>query len=214
MRRACPDASHAMTLPPTPTPSGLPPNVARQVLLFAGHRVDAPGRTVPRFPAALVPAVAQCIVAVLDELGAGPGDLALSQAAAGGDLLFLEACLARGVHCRVLLPLPLPAFVAQSVLPSVDGERWRTRFEAVCARLSEPMQTMDDALGPTPPGVNRWVRATDWLLSSAFADGPAKVRLVCVWDGGDGDGPGGTGHMVDEVGRRGGHVRWIDIRNL
>ena len=138
----------------------------------------------------------------------------LSQAAAGSDLLFLESCLARGVHCRVLLPLPVADFVAQSVLPSVDGVRWRARFESVQARLAEPMQVMDEVLGPTPPGGNRWVRATDWLLSSAFAHGPAKVCLVCVWDGRDGDGPGGTGHMVHEVSRRGGSVRRIDIDRL
>jgi hypothetical protein len=35
-----------------------------------------------------------------------------------------------------------------------------------------------------------------------------------VWDGGGGDGPGGTEHMVNEVRRLGGRVSWIDIRSL
>lgn len=203
-----------MTRPSPSVAAAAAPFVPRQVLLFAGHMVDAPGRTVPRFPARLVGAVEQRIGAALDELGAGPGDLGLSQAAAGGDLLFLDASLARGVHCRVLLPQAAPAFVAHSVLPSVDGARWQARFEAVRARLPEPMQVMDEVLGPTAPGVNRWVRAADWLLASALEGGAAKLSFVCVWDGGGGDGPGGTAHMVDEVQRQGGRVRWIDIRDL
>jgi hypothetical protein len=200
-------------MPPPPT-AGEPPFVPRQVLLFSGHRVDAPGRAPPRFPAALVPAVAHRIAALLDELGADHHDLALAQAAAGGDLLFLEACLARGVPCRVLLPLPVQAFIAQSVLPSADGEHWLARFDALRARLPGPMVLMDDAIGPTPAGENPWVRAAAWQLDSAFASGAAQVCLVCVWDGGRGDGPGGTAHMVDAVRLRGGQVHWIDTRGL
>ncbi|MDH5541248.1 MAG: DUF4071 domain-containing protein, partial [Rhizobacter sp.] len=69
-----------------------PPFVPRQVLLFSGHMVDAPGRAKPRFPAAMVPRASAEIEAVLDKLGAGEGDLALTQGAAGGDLIFAEAC--------------------------------------------------------------------------------------------------------------------------
>jgi hypothetical protein len=37
---------------------------------------------------------------------------------------------------------------------------------------------------------------------------------VCLWDGGGGDGPGGTAHMYHEVKRRTGRVDWIDTRSL
>ena len=76
----------------------------RQVLLFSGHMIDAPDRKMPRFPAAAEPLAANAIATVLDRLGAGSDDLALCQSAAGGDLLFLEACRQRGVKCQVLLP--------------------------------------------------------------------------------------------------------------
>jgi len=74
----------------------------RRTLLFTGHMVDAPDRAQPRFPATRVDAAARRIGAALDEIGAGPEDLALTQGAAGGDLLFAEACLARGVPLRTL----------------------------------------------------------------------------------------------------------------
>lgn len=72
----------------------------RHVLLFSGHMIDAPDRLVPRFPANKEPIAASRIAEALDTLGAGDRDLALTQGACGGDLLFTEACLARGVRVR------------------------------------------------------------------------------------------------------------------
>ena len=69
------------------------PDGPRQTILFTGHMVDAPGRATPRFPATRIDAAARRIAAALDDIGAGPEDLALTQGAAGGDLLFAEACL-------------------------------------------------------------------------------------------------------------------------
>ena len=88
------------------------------VILFSGHMVDAPDRPTPRFPADKEDIAAQKIGEALEALGAGPEDLALCQAAAGGDLLFLEACQQRGVRCQVLLPLREPDFIDRSILPS------------------------------------------------------------------------------------------------
>ena len=186
----------------------------RQVLLFSGHMVDAPGRKAPRLPPSKVDAAATRIAGVLDELGAGPDDLALTQGAAGGDLLFSEACLARGVPLRWLLPLPEADFVEQSVLKSADGSAWRARFEAAKARLAVPPLAADTALGPLRADEDVWERANRWLLDSALAHGAERLRAIVLWDGGGGDGPGGTRHMVDEVRRRGGQVRWIDTRTL
>ena len=67
------------------------------------------------------------IAAALDELGAGPGDLALAQAANGGDLLFLEACKARGLRLVLMLPFAEAYFIARSVCRRAGGARWRAR---------------------------------------------------------------------------------------
>ena len=73
---------------------------------------------------------------------------------------------------------------------------------------------MPDELGPLPKGTSAFERCNRWLLYSALAQGQHKLRFVCLWDGGGGDGPGGTAHMYDEVKRRTGRVSWIDTRKL
>ncbi|WP_341888643.1 hypothetical protein [Variovorax sp. YR752] len=196
-----------MTRAATPPPP-------RQVLLFSGHLVDTPERARPRFPADKVGAAARRIAAELDVLDAGPADLAITQGAAGGDLLFAEACLARGVPVQLLLPLPEPEFIAQSMLPCVDGAAWRERYRAVKTRLTLPPLQADAVLGPLPAGADPFERANRWLLDSALAHGAKRLRFITLWDGAGGDGPGGTQHMVDEVRRRHGELRWIDTRAL
>ncbi len=191
-----------------------PPFVPRQVLLFSGHLVDAPDRAKPRFPAAKVPAAEAAIDAALEALQAGPGDLALTQGAAGGDVIFTEACLKRGVRVLWLQPLAEPEFIQASVLRSAEGERWRERYFAAKIQLAEPPRSMPLELGPPPKGVDVWERGNLWLLYTALAMGPDKTRFVCLWDGGGGDGPGGTRHMHDEVKRRTGRVSWVDVRTL
>lgn len=185
----------------------------RHVLLFSGHRMDEPHRPQPRFPPSMEAAAMERITAALVEIDAGPDDLALCQAAAGGDLLFLEAALARGVRCRVLLPFDEAEFIARSILPSCDGVRWRARYFALRDKL-EGLRLMPLELGPLPQGVDAYERCNLWLLNSALAMGPEKVRFICLWNEGGGDGPGGTAHLVDEVQRRTGRVHWIDTRTL
>lgn len=188
--------------------------VPRQVLLFSGHMIDTPERESPRFPPSRAPAAAGCIEQVLEAADAGAQDAAFSQAAAGGDLLFLEACVARGVRCQVLLPFPEPEFVERSILPSADGTGWRERWLAVKARLSGAPRIMPDELGPTPTGEDPYARCNQWLLECALASGAERLRFICLWNGAGGDGPGGTAHMVHKVERLGARVDWIDTRDL
>lgn len=204
-------------LVPGPIPSLLPPDAvaaARQVWLFSGHMVDAPGRRPPRFPADRVAVAAQAIGEALDAHGAAPDDLAFAQAAAGGDLLFLEACLQRGLRCQVLLPFAEAEFVAGSILNAVDGAAWCARYEAVRAALRDPPRAMPQVLGPVPEGADPYVRCNEWLLASALSCGPQKLVFLALWNGAGGDGPGGTGHMHREVTRLQRRVVWLDTRRL
>lgn len=189
-------------------------HVPRHVILFTGHMVDAPGRTLPRFPPQLVAAAARRIAAALDAIDAGPPDLALTQGAAGGDVLFAEACLARDVRLRLLLPLAEPEFVAQSLLPSQDGAAWHARFRAVVARLGAPPRVAPEVLGALAADDDPFARANRWLLETALGFGAERLRCICLWNGGGGDGPGGTRHLVDAVRSSGGEVEWIDTREL
>ncbi|WP_372524795.1 hypothetical protein [Piscinibacter sp.] len=194
-----------------PAPFTLP-HKPRQVLLFSGHMIDSPDRAEPRFPASMEHAAARRIEDALNSLGAGASDIALTQGAAGGDLLFAEACVRRGVPLQLLLPLPEAQFIEQSILPSVDGERWRQRFLALKASLAWPPQVLEP--GDSASDGDPFELCNMWLLATALACGADTLRLICLWNGNGGDAPGGTAHMVREVERRKGEVIWIDTRTL
>jgi hypothetical protein len=53
-----------------------------------------------------------------------------------------------------------------------------------------------------------------WLLYTTLAWGTDKARFICLWNGGGGDGPGGTEHMYKEVKEQTGQVTWLDTRKL
>jgi tetratricopeptide (TPR) repeat protein len=184
----------------------------RQVFLFSGHMIDAPDRQQPRFPTVKEAAAAQKIVEALVQLGAGPEDLALTQGACGGDLLFTEACLQRGVRVQWLQPFGEPDFIQRSVV--CRGEAWRNRYLGAKAKLSTTIRSAPDQLGNVPKGVDPYERCNLWLLYTALSYGIGKVQFICLWNGGGGDGPGGTAHMYQEVNRRTGQVTWIDSRSL
>jgi len=187
----------------------------RRVLLFSGHMVDVSDRTSPRLPEPLVEAAGARITALLQELDAGPDDLALTQGACGGDLLFTEACQARGVRVTWQQPFAEPEFIQRSVLRC--GEHWRQRYLAARQRLGNPILAAPEALGEPPRDVGEgypYERCNLWLLYTALAWGIDKVHFVCLWNGAGGDGPGGTAHMYEEVAKRTGQVHWIDTRRL
>lgn len=194
-----------------------PPEQPRRVLLFTGHMMDRPGREKPRLPPGAGAIAALRIAEVLERWQVGPGDIAYCQAAAGGDLLFLEACVARGVCCRVLLPFDEPTFVQESIDPSLNmpGElTWRERWLAIKPRLGWPPSLITTELGPTPRKVNPYERCNLWLLNSALAHGPDRLHFIALWNGEPGDGPGGTAHLKAEAEKRTPLVTWIDTRTL
>jgi tetratricopeptide (TPR) repeat protein len=184
----------------------------RHVLLFSGHMVDAPDRSTTRFPLDKVPLAEATIAKALDDLGASPDDLAFTQGASGGDLIFAEACQARDVKLQLLQPFPEPDFIERSVAPAAGD--WRSRYYAVKAKLEKerPPRSTPDELGKSSR--DPYERCNLWLLYTALVCGPEKVRFICLWNGQSGDGPGGTQHMMLEVKKRTGQVVWIDTRKL
>lgn len=187
----------------------------RNVFLFSGHMIDKPGRTPPRFPKEKETIAAQKIGEALDQLGAGPDDLALTQGACGGDLLFTKACQQRGVKVQWLQPFYEPDFIVKSVVDC--GEPWRQLYLDAKAKLAGPIRAAPEELGDPPPGSEPgypYERCNLWLLYTALALGLKKVRFICLWNGEGGDGPGGTEHLYNEVKRRTGHVTWIDTRQM
>jgi len=182
----------------------------RRVFLFSGHIVDAPGRPEARFPAARVEAAVDEVAAALDRWDAGPLDLALCGGAAGGDLLFAEACLEREVRLEILMPFAEQRFLRASVDPS--GADWRRRFERVGRSSGVTLRSptvLPEAFADAP-----FAYANQWLLERALSWGAERMHLLALWDGLPGDGAGGTADMVAAASARTDHVRVIDPSRL
>ncbi|MCB1772954.1 MAG: DUF4071 domain-containing protein [Gammaproteobacteria bacterium] len=187
----------------------------RRVFLFSGHMVDTPEREAPRFPEDRVGAAAEQIDELLRGLGVGAGDLALTQGACGGDLLFTESCQAMGARVDWLQPFDEPEFIQRSVVRC--GEHWRARYLAARQALHGAPLSAPQVLGPPPDYTDQgyaYERCNLWLLYTALAWGIEKVHFVCLWNGAGGDGRGGTAHMYHEVAQRTGQVHWIDTRTI
>jgi tetratricopeptide (TPR) repeat protein len=175
----------------------------RNVFLFSGHMIDRPDRPEPRFPPAMEPEARQRIEKALDKLNADANDIAIVPGAAcGGDIIFIEACLERQMKVEVYLPSAEADFIRESV--RLAGDDWVARFYKIRTHPNVTFQLQFDRVGPLPEGDNPYERNNRWALYSALIYGIDKVRLIALWDGKGGDGPGGTGHMVQEVRRLGG----------
>jgi len=184
----------------------------RQVFLFSGHMIDAPDRKDPRFPADKEPIAAKAIADKLDALGARPEDLALCGGACGGDLLFAEACLARGLKLELRIPFDEPTFIRKSV--AFAPGNWTDRFYQVRGNPNTRLLVMPDELGPAAKEANPYGRDNLWQLYAALSWGPDKVRFVCLWNRKGGDGPGGTEHMFETVQKYSGRVYVLDTNLL
>jgi tetratricopeptide (TPR) repeat protein len=175
----------------------------QRVVVFSGHMIDNPavrglGKEKPaRFPPDKVDAVAKAIRERLDKLGATTGDLGLCGGASGGDLLFAEACLERGMRMELRLARTEEEFLAESVTFADPDHRWERSFEQVKDNKATTVFVMPQELGTTPEGASVHDRCNRWILYSALSMGLRKTFFVTLWNGDQGDGPGGTQHMVE-----------------
>jgi len=184
----------------------------RLVFLFSGHMIDKAGRTPPRFPPDKEPVADRAIRDKLDELGAGPEDLAICGGACGGDILFAEACLARGLRLQIHIQFEEPEFLKASV--GFAGVQWVERFDQIKTHPNSKLLVQPADLGPPPKGGNPYVRNNLWQLYTALSLGPEKVRFISLWDGQAGDGPGGTKHMVQSVEKHSGRAYILETAKL
>ena len=185
----------------------VPDASSRKVLIFTGHRVDAPDRATPRFPAGAVPrARAMIEEAVRKELAsAGNGILGIAGAASGGDILFHEVCEELGIETHVYLAGPRAEYVQESVQDS--GQEWVDRFNQLLLKKehTKALVQLGDSLslprwlaGASDYSV--WQRNNLWTLHNAMQiSGAAHTVLIALWNGQKGDGPGGTNDMTEKA---------------
>lgn len=177
--------------------------------------IDAADRKQPRFPPRGEGVAAAAIAAEIALLRVGPDDLGISEGAAGGDILFAEALLSRGAPLELRLPFRTAVFIEKSVAyrKSAEPDTWPERFDAVMKHERVTVREMPDERG-LPQADNPYVQCNLWMLRDALAYGADRVRFICLWNGSEGDGPGGTAHMMSEVKKAGGTVIWLDTRTL
>ena len=146
--------------------------------------------------------------------------LGLASAAPGADILFHEACAALSLRSLLCLPMPADTYAR---LAFGDADDWRARFLAVFdrhrARRGELLELSDREGLPRwldGTSANPWERGNRWVLQMALAAGARRITLLALWDGeAEGDGPGGTAHMVQLVRDTGGiDIRIIDAGEL
>jgi hypothetical protein len=169
-------------------------------LVFTGHMVDLPGRKIPRFPPEIVEAVkGELARRISYQVGArDKKDVkGFASLARGGDILFHEVCRESGIETVVVLPFAPSEFLATSVEGTIVGN-WPQRFRRIWDTTTPEARY---ALG-LPQSDSAYADCNDRLLDLARAYG--SVQLIAVWNGGDGDGVGGTGHFVDRVKRESG----------
>ena len=190
---------------------------APHVILFTGHRIDAPGRKTPRFPAAKEPVARECIkTAIVERLAqiSGSAPRGLAGAANGGDILFLEVCAELGIPTDLYLALPPDPFGEASVKDSVPA--WERRYEDLVAKhpgfrtLSESREL--PAWLREKPDYDLWKRNNLWMLRNAIAIAGRNITLIALWNCEGGDGAGGTEDMVNEVKKLGARTIIIDTK--
>jgi hypothetical protein len=179
------------------------------VLLFTGHRVDDPGRPTPRFPPDKVEVARQEIGAAIGQAidAHGKHITGIAGAASGGDIVFLQECLARGVAATAFLVVPEQSYAKMSV--SSAGPEWTRQFydllKKIPSRVLQPSPDLPKWLAERPD-YDVWQRSNLWMMHNALAHGSSRVTLLALWNGQTGDRPGGTADMVDQIQRRGGEV--------
>lgn len=172
-------------------------------ILFSGHMIDAPDRTSPRFPPDKEAIVRSIMKAhLMEEKIRWNGVLkGIASGACGGDILFHELCIELGIHSEIYLPLPAAEFKKGSV--SFAGRNWDQRFEHLVHQL--PVHLLPAANS----ALNIYERVNIWMLDIALKNGAENMMLMTVWNKQQGDGNGGTAHMVDVTEKKGGIVKII-----
>jgi len=188
-----------------------------QVVLFSGHMIDAATRKQPRFPPSAEGKAAAAINGAVEDLDVGADDLGITEGACGGDLLFAEAMLAHGTSLELYLPFRQPTFIEKSVSypkNTPPPDRWLERFLEVTRHDRVKVREMPDQGANLPKAEDPFEQCNLWMLRDALAYGAPRTRIICLWNGAGGDGPGGTEHMMKSVEQAGGQAIWLDTRKL
>lgn len=156
------------------------------VVVVGGHMIDAPGRARPRFPPDQIERVTAEVCEALDKWNVGQGSTIVTGGARGADIIAAEEGLTRGADLRLVLALPQREFERESV--ALPGSDWVARFRKLL-RLAK----VEVMAGGSRHDVFERTNARIVALARQLDQKPYGL---IVWDGREGDGPGGTRDLV------------------
>ncbi|HZQ56160.1 MAG TPA: hypothetical protein VFB14_28480 [Bryobacteraceae bacterium] len=175
------------------------------IVALAGRRIDAPGASSPRFPAANTN---QILKRIREALSAQQASMLISSAACGADLLGLQAATQLGIKRRVVLPFPREKFRSTSVADR-PGD-WGAQYD----RILDDVERAGDlvVLGYRDGDSSAYTATNEAILNEAggvaAASGQRIIALV-VWDG-QSRGPDDiTEHFLNEAAQRGLHIHQV-----
>src|SRR5207302_612035 len=179
------------------------------IIVFAGHLIDRPERSSPRFPASIESSVRDAIRSRIRKIAPGFG---YASAGCGADILFLESLLSNGAEAHVVLPYEKQQFIQDSV--AFANADWIKRFENALERATTVTTASNERI---EEGSMSFEYAN--LLLFGLADIRARqletdLVPLAVWDNKPGDGPGGTASAVEHWKRLGLDVQVIDLAKV
>ena len=167
------------------------------LVVFSGHLPDRPGEP-PRFPSYAVPVVRETIEAALELHGVGVG---MGSAAAGADLLFLDALRRRGGTAHVVLPWSQAEFRRTSVQPYEPGggepPHWEPLFERAVAEAATVREIGQSYRNDSGVGHEYQLEILAGLALQTARVSRLDVQPMVLWDEEPGRRPGGTAAFVE-----------------
>lgn len=163
-----------------------------RIVVFAGHRIDRPGRPSPRFPESISGRVKSRVKKKLIELRP---DIGIASAADGADIIFHECLGEMGRISHVVLPAPMDHFASR--LEFSDGNRWVDRFWKVIESAEHVEVSSSSRFDCEADG--SYQLAADYLIECSLDTGrdfDGEVVPLVVWDEQPSSHPGGTGYIV------------------
>ena len=152
-----------------------------KVFLFTGYTIDTTKEQEMHFPAHIEENVKKAIGDLLDKYQAGPDDLVITSGmAAGGDLIFIECCMERGIPVKAHMPDDEANYVRNYVSPC--GDNWVELFYNARNHHLVDEYYQHELIGDPRKDDDPDRRNNRWALYSALSRGIDNVRLIALWN--------------------------------
>lgn len=181
-----------------------------RIAIFAGHRIDRPGRTSPRFPENISGRIKKRLKKKLIEMKL---DIGIASAADGADILFHECLQNMGKRTHVILPSPIAHF--RNKLVEDSGEDWANRFDRIIENADRIEISSFSRFESHAESI--YTFCTDFMLGTAFDMCKAfngELVPIVVWDGKATSTRGGTSYIISRLHEHGYEPIKIPLKDL